>query len=69
MKINHKQIKTISINMNNSVWNADTHNILLTKDENSELGFSIKFIKVSEDIDCSDLTLSNNVLNKFKLNR
>lgn len=69
MKINHKQIKTISINMNTGSWNADTHNILLTKDTSSDLGFSIKFIKIIDDVECNDLTLSNDILNKFKLNQ
>jgi hypothetical protein len=66
MKIDHTNIKTISINMNKGVWNAETHNILLTRDTTSELGFTIKLIEITNEAMLKDLSLANNVLSKFR---
>jgi hypothetical protein len=67
MKIDHTKIKNISINMNNFTWNADTHDILLTRDLKSDLGFSVKLIEISEEKMLKDLTLANDLLKKFRI--
>ena len=66
MKIDHTKIKTISINMDNFAWNADTHDILLTRDANSSLGFAVRLIEVTDYKTLKDLSLANDVLKKFR---
>jgi uncharacterized protein YihD (DUF1040 family) len=66
MKLDHTKIKTISINLNNGSWNADTHNILLTRDENSAIGFTMQLIEITDEKMIHDLRMANDVLNKFR---
>lgn len=67
MSIDHTKIKNISIKFNNGVWNADTHNIILTRDTASKLGFTIKMTNTTDKNVVPDLTLANDLLKKFRI--
>jgi hypothetical protein len=66
MSFDHTRIKNININLNNSEWNPETHDILLTYDPKQLMKFTIKIIKTEEE-PILDVSLAQGILNKFKL--
>jgi hypothetical protein len=66
---NHTQIKTITINVNNGLWNSETHNIVLSHDPTSSSKIKIKLVPVYDDGPITDLSMSQLVLEKFRLNK
>jgi len=68
-QFNHKQIKTININLNSSVWNPETHNILLAYDSKSLTKFSIKMIKVDNDVAITDTSDAQQLLKQFRISK
>ena len=68
-QFNYKQIKTININLNSSVWNPETHNILLAYDATSSVKFSIKMIKVDFEESITDVSIADTLLKQFRINK
>lgn len=66
---NYTQIKTITINVDNGVWNPDKHNILLSYDPTSANKLSVKLIPIEDTLPIVNMNMAENVLKQFRLNK
>jgi hypothetical protein len=67
MEFNKTQIKTITINMNTGSWNPETHDIVVTRDPKTALGFTVKLVSVDFIPTVVDVSQANVLLKKFTL--
>lgn len=65
-KFDYSNIVNLNLNFNNAAWNSTTHNVTVSHDPNSPGKFLIKMTPVYDEPVVGDLTLANNVLNKFR---
>lgn len=65
MSFNYKQIREIKISIAKGVWNPENHDIILSFDPKSPLGFKMKMIPVDPEI--VDVTQAKEILQKYML--
>ncbi len=65
MSFDYKNIKQIRISVNNGVWNAEMHNLVLTLDPKTKSGIIIKYEPIEPEI--KNVDEAKEILKKFML--
>jgi hypothetical protein len=66
MSFDYKKVANINIKMTPGTWDPDKQNIVVSRDEKSSLGFSVKIVPVEDEAPIVDLTQANAILQKFR---